>query len=71
MGKIYGSSSEGPTVHSFIEKKLVDEMIITVAPVILGQGIPLFRKRNQQLKLLLKNERTFHQFVELHYEVKK
>ena len=61
----------GELLHSFIEKKLVDEMIITVAPVILGQGIPLFRKGNQQLKLLLKNERTFNQFVELHYEVKK
>ena len=33
----------GELLHSFIEKKLVDEMIITVAPVILGQGIPLFR----------------------------
>lgn len=61
----------GELLHSFIEKKLVDEMIITVAPVILGQGIPLFRKGNQQLKLLLKNERTFNQFVELHYKVKK
>ncbi|QCR33078.1 dihydrofolate reductase family protein [Lysinibacillus sp. SGAir0095] len=60
----------GELLHSFIEEKLVDEFIITIAPTLLGNGIPLFKKGDDQLDLLLKGTRTFNQFVELHYEVK-
>ncbi len=60
----------GELLQSFIEEKLVDELIITIAPTILGEGIPLFKKGDYQLNLSLKSTRTFNQFVELHYEVK-
>lgn len=60
----------GELLHSFIQEKLVDELIITVAPTILGKGIPLFREGDYQLDLSLKGMRDFNQFVELHYEVK-
>jgi len=60
----------GELFHSFIQEKLVDEIIITVAPSILGKGVPLFREGDYQLDLSLKRMRSFNQFVELHYEVK-
>ncbi|WP_338322964.1 dihydrofolate reductase family protein [Oceanobacillus halophilus] len=59
----------GDLLHSFIQEKLVDEIIITVAPTLLGKGIPLFKEGDYQLDLSLKGMRNFNQFVELHYEV--
>lgn len=60
----------GTLLHSFLKEKLVDEFIITVAPVLIGKGIPLFKEDDLELKLSLKGIRRFNQFVELHYEVK-
>lgn len=54
-----------------MKEKLVDEIIVTIAPTILGNGIPLFKEGNYQLDLSLKRLRTFNQFVELHYVVKE
>lgn len=61
----------GELLESFIKEKLIDEIILTVAPTILGKGIPLFKKGNYQLDLTLKGFRNFNQFVELHYVVKQ
>lgn len=41
----------GSTITSFLNLKLIDQMIITNAPILLGEGIPLFGKLNQQIKL--------------------
>ncbi|MCG7344728.1 dihydrofolate reductase family protein [Sporosarcina sp. ACRSL] len=60
----------GRLLNSFIQENLVDEFIITVAPTILGEGIPLFIEGDYQLDLSLKGTRNFNQFVELHYERK-
>jgi len=37
----------GDLLHTFLKEKLVDELIVTVAPTIIGEGIPLgsFSKR--------------------------
>jgi dihydrofolate reductase len=32
----------GELIHSFLAEDLIDELMITVAPIILGSGIPLF-----------------------------
>ncbi|WP_010275220.1 dihydrofolate reductase family protein [Paenibacillus senegalensis] len=61
----------GQLLHSFLENDLVDELIVTVAPAVLGGGIPLFPEGKYQLELRLKGMRRFNQFVELHYEVKR
>lgn len=63
--------AEKKLYHSFIQKNLVDKLIITVAPTILGTGISLFREGDYHLDLSLVGMRNFNQFVELHYEVKK
>ncbi|WML52125.1 dihydrofolate reductase family protein [Neobacillus sp. PS3-12] len=60
----------GDLLHTFFKEKLVDELILTIAPTIIGEGIPLFKVGDYQLDLSLKGTRTFNQFVELHYIVK-
>ncbi|MCX7923151.1 MAG: dihydrofolate reductase family protein [Clostridia bacterium] len=60
----------GELLHFFIKERLVDEFIITIAPTLIGSGIPLFKENNFELELELKNIRRFNQFVELHYVLK-
>lgn len=57
----------GDLLHSFIKGNLVDEFIITIAPTILGKGIPLFKDVDFETKLTLKSIKKYNQFVELHY----
>lgn len=58
----------GQTVHSFLKKDLIDEIIITTVPVLLGDGIPLFHKLNQQLKFNHKNTKIYNNnLVKSHY----
>jgi len=59
----------GELLNTFIKEKLVDEFIITVAPRLLGRGIPLFKNNDFQTSLTLKGINRFNQFVELYYEV--
>ncbi|MHA1904232.1 MAG: dihydrofolate reductase family protein [Candidatus Thorarchaeota archaeon] len=46
----------GITIQGFLEEDLIDEMIITRIPVLLGNGIPLFGKLTQ--RLYFSHERT-------------
>ena len=39
----------GKTIQSFLKEDLIDEMIITTIPVLLGSGIPLFGELPKQL----------------------
>ena len=43
----------GITIQNFLERDLVDEMIITRVPVLLGSGIPLFGHLEQPLRFSL------------------
>ncbi len=61
----------GNLLQAFLEYNLVDELIVTIAPTVIGDGIPLFKAGNYKLNLQLKGTRSFGQFVELQYEVKK
>lgn len=60
----------GNLLHFFIKERLVDEFIITVAPTLIGRGIPLFKEVDFETELKLKRIRQFNQFAELHYELK-
>jgi len=59
----------GELLQIFMKEKLVDELFVTIAPVLLGKGIPLFKDNDFQTRLLLKNINRYNQFVELHYDV--
>ncbi len=39
----------GLTIQSFLQQDLIDEMIITRIPILLGDGIPLFGKMDRRL----------------------
>ena len=41
----------GKTIQGFLDVGLVDEMIITTIPVLIGSGIPLFGPLHQDVKL--------------------
>ena len=43
----------GRTIQSFLKQDLIDELIITRIPVILGSGIPLFSELDRDIKLEL------------------
>lgn len=58
-------------LQAFVKEKLVDELIVNIAPVLLGKGIPLFNNNDFQTPLSLKSNKSFNQFVELHYEIVK
>ncbi|MDB5117955.1 MAG: dihydrofolate reductase [Mucilaginibacter sp.] len=55
----------------FIEHKLISEFIISVHPVVLGGGIPLFNNIKDKLDLLLLGNETFSSgLVQLKYAIK-
>lgn len=60
----------GGLLHTFLKERHIDEFIITIAPTIIGNGIPLFHNLDFELELELINMRRWNQFVELHYRVK-
>lgn len=58
----------GKTIQSFLKEDLIDEMIITKIPVLLGKGIPLFGDPGNELKFGHINTNTFRGgLVQSHY----
>ncbi|MCB0482881.1 MAG: dihydrofolate reductase [Flavobacteriales bacterium] len=60
----------GKTIQSFINLRLIDEIIITKVPVLLGEGIPLFGKTLKDIKLEKAKACAFaNDFVQVKYSV--
>lgn len=58
--------------HSLMQLGLIDEYKITVSPVVLGYGLPLFKDLKDRIKLKLIENKTFHSGVlGLVYQVEK
>jgi len=56
-------------VHQLLSSDLIDEFIISVIPILVGNGIPLFRNGRPELKLKLVSSKQFDTgLVQLHYE---
>ncbi|QDV52715.1 dihydrofolate reductase family protein [Gimesia fumaroli] len=60
----------GKTIQSFLNAGLIQDMIITRIPVLIGSGIPLFGPVDNDRKLRHINTRTFENgFVQSEYEL--
>jgi len=49
----------GKLISAFLEMQLIDEMILSVIPVILGKGIRLFPNKPRETRFELKNAEVF------------
>lgn len=45
----------GQTIQKFMDADLIDELVITTIPIVLGSGIPLFSKSDKTHKFIHKN----------------
>jgi len=62
----------GALIQSFLTGDLIDEMIITSIPVLLGAGIPLFGELSNSLEFThYKTEVLINSLVKSHYKRKK
>lgn len=62
----------GKTIQTFLKADFVDELIITIIPVLIGDGIPLFGWVREDIRLELASSRTFDSgFVQNHYKIVK
>ncbi|KYC46785.1 MAG: hypothetical protein AMQ74_01753 [Candidatus Methanofastidiosum methylothiophilum] len=58
----------GKTIQNFLKDDLIDEMIITRIPIILGSGIPLFSNIEKSMEYEHKETKVFSNgFVKSHY----
>ena len=58
----------GKTIQSFLEEDLIDELIITTVPILLGDGYPLFSKLSKPLKFTHKSTKSFDNgLTQTHY----
>ncbi|MGB7473903.1 dihydrofolate reductase family protein [Trichococcus sp.] len=56
-------------IDMFREKGLIDSYTVSIIPILLGEGIPLFKESNQELPLKLVEATTFDSgLVQLTYE---
>ena len=59
----------GKLIQSFLAEDLIDELIITRIPILLGKGIPLFMELEQSLKFIHKKTEIFNDsLVKSHYD---
>lgn len=62
----------GKTIRSFLREGLIDDMIITKIPVLLGKGIPLFGDIDDRIQLEhVETEIFANGLVKDHYRIRK
>jgi dihydrofolate reductase len=60
----------GELIASFLDAGAIDELVVSVVPVILGDGIPLIARRHRPVNLeLVRSERFEDGLVQLRYRV--
>jgi dihydrofolate reductase len=62
----------GEIIASFLDEGAIDDFIISVVPMFIGDGIPLIAPRHREVPLRLRSMKAFPDgVVQLHYEVAK
>ena len=62
----------GDIIASFLDAGAIDEFILSIVPIFLGEGIPLIAPRHRHVPLQLRSVRDFPDgVVQTHYDVKK
>ena len=60
----------GQVIQSFLQEGLVNDITLTVIPILLGQGIPLFGHLEEEIKLELRESRSWENgFAQTKYQV--
>ena len=60
----------GEIIASFLDAQVIDEFVISVAPVFIGEGIPLIAPRHRHVPLELRSSEQFDDgLVQLRYAV--
>lgn len=60
----------GDLIASFLDEQAIDEFVISVVPVFIGEGIPLIACRHRHVPLHLQSTKRFEDgLVQLHYHV--
>ena len=57
----------GMTIQSFLKEDLIDEMIITTVPILLGNGIPLFGHLDGDLRFKCEKVEFISEYLVKHY----
>jgi dihydrofolate reductase len=71
-GKNVWMMGGGEIIGSFLDEGAIDEFIITVVPVFIGEGIPLLAPKHREVPLRLLGVQQFPDgVVQLHYEVQR
>jgi dihydrofolate reductase len=61
----------GEIIASFLDERAIDEFIVSVVPVFIGDGIPLIARRHRDVPLTLRAVERFPDgVVQLHYSVR-
>lgn len=62
----------GTTIRNFLKVNLIDEMVITIIPLLLGGGSPLFSELPKEQHFELQNSKVYlNQIVQNHYKRKR
>jgi dihydrofolate reductase len=58
----------GDLIASFLDEHAIDEFVVSVVPVFIGDGIPLIARRHRHTRLDLQSVKSFDDgLVQLHY----
>ena len=61
----------GQIISTFVNHGIIDEIILSIVPIILGKGIPLLRNIQKETKLKLIKSINHNELIELHFQVLK
>jgi len=71
-GKNIWMMGGGDLIASFLDEGAIDEFVISIVPVFIGEGIPLIAPRHRHVQLHLRGIKRFADgVVQVHYDVGK